>query len=190
MRYQTSNAVTVPQKRVTRTRSALSEALLSLLKNKNFENISIREITAQAEVGYATFFRHYPDKESLLHDLVTQEINELINMTLPILYSEDSESSSLALCRYVWGQRKLWAALLTGGAAAILKEAYIAQALEIAKEKSEPDLWLPENLAVSFTVTASIEILTWWLKQPEPVAVEIAAKYLNKLAIDPIIDEA
>src|SRR3974390_2246858 len=87
--------------RLTRTRPALCSALLSLLEQKTFEQVSIREITARAGIGYATFFRHYPDKEALLNDLAARQIRQLLGMTLPILYTVDSRSSATALCAYV-----------------------------------------------------------------------------------------
>src|SRR6187551_2309610 len=105
------------RQRATRTRTALTGALLSLLEERSQEQITIRDITTRAEVGYATFFRNFPDKEALLHDLAAGEINRLLTLTLPIFYGVDSESSYRALCAYVWEHRKLWTGLLTGGAA-------------------------------------------------------------------------
>lgn len=175
-----------PQKRATRTRTALCQALLSLLEEKAFESITIREITARAAIGYATFFRRYTDKEELLHDLAAQEISNLLAMTLPTLYAEDSLASNKALCRYVKDHRALWTALLTGGAAATLKEEYLIQALKLAEERSDPEAWLPDDLAVIFTITASVEILTWWLKQESHIPIDKVALYLNRLAIAPI----
>jgi len=186
MKSQTANTIAPPQRRVTKTRSALNAALLFLLKEKSFEQISVKEVAARANVSYRTFFRHYPDKETLLHNLIAQELQELLAMTLPILDSVDSRASIQALCAYVWKHRKLWEALLTGGASTILKEEYLSQALKVAKEKSDPHSWVPEDLAVLFTVTASIDILTWWLKQPEPISIDEVAKYLNGLAIEPV----
>src|SRR5947208_1887220 len=87
--------------RMQRTRSALCAALLVLLEEKPFEQITVREITRKAVVGYATFFRRYPDKEALLNDLAADEIAELISLTVPILFATDSRAASQALCAYV-----------------------------------------------------------------------------------------
>ena len=175
-----------PKKRATRTRKALCQALLTLLEEKAFENITIREVTARAEVGYATFFRRYPDKETLLHDSAAQEIENLLHMTLPMLDLKDRKASNIATCNYVWEHRALWKALLAGGAAATLKEEYLSQALQLAESKSAPDAWLPGDLAVTFSVTALLEILAWWLKQSEPFPPEQIAMYIDQLALAPI----
>jgi AcrR family transcriptional regulator len=53
-------------RRVERTRQALEAALLSLLKEKEFGAISVQEIIDRANVGRATFYSHYDNKEDLL----------------------------------------------------------------------------------------------------------------------------
>ncbi|NHO67094.1 TetR/AcrR family transcriptional regulator [Aestuariicella hydrocarbonica] len=128
-----------PSTRTRETRKSLRNSLLTLLEEKTFEQIIVREITTRASVGYATFFRHYKDKDALLNDLAAQEIHKLLTMTLPILYSVDSMASAQALCSFVWEHRKLWKTLLTGGASSIVKEEYLSQALGLAKEQAHPD---------------------------------------------------
>jgi len=177
------------RQRVTRTRGALTGALLSLLEERSQERITIRDITNRAEVSYATFFRNYPDKEALLHDLAAGEINKLLTLTLPIFYSVDSESSYRALCAYVWEHRTLWTGLLNGGAAATLKQEYLQQALQQLEEPGQSHTWLPDDLAVTFAVTAIIEILAWWLKQKEPLAINEMAQILNRLTVQPIMPQ-
>src|SRR5688572_25004616 len=100
-----------------RTRTALRTALLYLLETKPLEQITIRELTAEAGVAYATYFRNYEDKEALLHDLAADEISTLLALSLPLFFANDSLASTRVLCAYVWEQRSLWQALLTGGAA-------------------------------------------------------------------------
>ena len=58
--------------RQVRSRRALSGALLALLEDKPFDQLTIREISAKAGTGYATFFRHFPDKEALLGDVASE----------------------------------------------------------------------------------------------------------------------
>lgn len=41
----------------------LAKALIELLKNKDLDKISIRELCDRAGVGRATFYRHYHSKE-------------------------------------------------------------------------------------------------------------------------------
>ena len=59
--------------RQVRSRNALTGALLALIEEKPFDQLTIREITGRAGTGYATFFRHYPTKEALLADVASGE---------------------------------------------------------------------------------------------------------------------
>lgn len=170
--------------RLTRTRPILCGALLSLLEERPFEQLTVREITAKADIGYATFFRHYPDKEALLNDLAATQISDLLAMTLPIL-NTDTRGSSRTLCAYVWEHRKLWSALLTGGAASTLKDEFIRQSQQIAEALPNPDAWLPSDLSIVFYVTGTVEILAWWLKQKDPPSVDRMAEVIDSLIVGP-----
>ncbi len=55
-------------RRILRTRISLRNALLMLIKEKDFDFISVEEITDRANLGRATFYLHYKDKEDLLLD--------------------------------------------------------------------------------------------------------------------------
>jgi AcrR family transcriptional regulator len=91
----------MPDARITKTRAALSEAVLALAGEKNFNDLTIAEIAERAGIGYATFFRHYPDKEALLADVADVLIDELIGQMMPALLAEDTLSASIELCRFV-----------------------------------------------------------------------------------------
>jgi AcrR family transcriptional regulator len=171
--------------RLTRTRPILCGALLALLEERPFEQLTVREITAKADIGYATFFRHYPDKEALLNDLAASQISDLLAMTLPILNNADTRGSSRTLCAYVWEHRKLWSVLLTGGAASTLKDEFIRQSQQIAEAQPNPDAWLPSDLSIVFYVTGTVEILAWWLKQKDPPAVDRMAEVIDSLIVGP-----
>jgi len=179
-----------PKSRVrsTRTRKALLDALLSLLEEKTFDRISVVELTNRANVGYATFFRRYPDKESLLHDLAADEIQNLLSLTLPMLDFNNFHSSNITLCEYIDEHRALWKALLTGGAASILKEEYLLRAQKLAEEKSDPPALIPPDLAITFAVTTTLEIITWWLKHPDPPSANQVAMYLDQLSMEPMFN--
>jgi tetracycline repressor-like protein len=60
-------------RRVQRTQQLLEAALLSLIKQKPFDAISVQEIIDRANVGRATFYAHYDNKVDLrIHGRATQ----------------------------------------------------------------------------------------------------------------------
>ena len=68
-------------RRIQRTRQSLRTALLTLIKEKGYDAISIEEITGRANVGRATFYLHYKDKE----DLLLEEFSEMANEKVQVL---------------------------------------------------------------------------------------------------------
>ena len=48
--------------RVRKTKKALFDAFIYLIKEKKFENITINELCEKAEIRRATFYKHYTDK--------------------------------------------------------------------------------------------------------------------------------
>ncbi len=172
--------------RVRRTRETLRSTLLALLERKPFDAITIREICAVAGAGYATFFRHYPDKQALLNDLAADEISELMSRALPIVLAADTRGACLTLCSYVGQRRGLWAALLTGGAAGAMREEFVRQA-RLAVPEGPDRGWLPMDLRVIFGVSGVIEIMAWWLRDEEALSIERVAEILDRLVIAPTV---
>lgn len=56
----------------------LMEALVKLLTQKEFEDISIQEIADEATLNRATFYLHYPDKNALLQAMTATRFRDLI----------------------------------------------------------------------------------------------------------------
>ena len=64
--------------RIRRTRLLLQQALEKLLETKEFENISVQDVAAEATVNRATFYDHYPDKFALLECMVARQFLGLL----------------------------------------------------------------------------------------------------------------
>jgi AcrR family transcriptional regulator len=53
-------------RRTRKTRQVLRDALLMLLKEKRYDDISVQDIIERADVARSTFYVHYVDKDDLL----------------------------------------------------------------------------------------------------------------------------
>jgi AcrR family transcriptional regulator len=56
-----------PDPRVARTTSALGRALIDLVRERDFREITVQEILDRAGVGRTAFYAHYRNKEDVLH---------------------------------------------------------------------------------------------------------------------------
>lgn len=169
--------------RALRSRDALRAALLELIEQSPFEQVTIRDITRVAGVSYPVFFRRYASKEELLEDIATEEVRALLSLTSPIFDAHRQTESLHALCTYIDGRRAMWASLLTGGAASAMREEFMRIAKEIAGTRERSNPWLPTELAASFVVSALFEILSWWLKQPADYPIENVINFIEVLIV-------
>ncbi|WP_433931070.1 TetR/AcrR family transcriptional regulator [Sorangium cellulosum] len=62
----TRTAGKVADRRVQKSRKLLSDALVSLILEKGYDEVSIQDIIDRANVGRSTFYSHYENKEQLL----------------------------------------------------------------------------------------------------------------------------
>jgi AcrR family transcriptional regulator len=65
--------------RIRRTRLLLQHALEALLKQKDFDQISVQDIADAATVNRVTFYDHYTDKFALLECVVARRLQDLLN---------------------------------------------------------------------------------------------------------------
>ncbi len=87
-------------------------ALLDLSTAQPYTDISIRDITERANVGYATFFRHYHTKEALLLDVLSESLTELIRLIEPPALQGQLSRAGQRLFAYVADHHALVQVLL------------------------------------------------------------------------------
>lgn len=85
--------------RVLRTKHDLREGLLSLLKKKPLEKITVKGICDYTKINKMTFYKHYKDKYDLLDDCINEIASDIASTlslwerlktkaNLPIIYTE------------------------------------------------------------------------------------------------------
>lgn len=153
--------------RQIRSATALRDGLLKLLVCKSFDQITVREIAAEAGVNNSTFFRHYTDKQALLDSVAADEINRLVAFSLPWGPKLDGNR---ALCNYINDRRDLWRALFNGGARAAMREEYLRLSREVAAKHVGPKSWLPDDFAIICSTVLIIETISWWLAHDDDAA--------------------
>ena len=82
--------------RVKRTRLLLQEALISLMANKEFDAITVQDITKQAGVNRATFYAHYEDKYHMIRQICRDMLQQLIQATKFIAPSNNVTPEEMA----------------------------------------------------------------------------------------------
>lgn len=67
--------MTKVDRRVQKTQTAIKSAILELMAEKDFEDITIRDIADKANVNRGTIYLHYVNKYDLLDKIIEEHIN-------------------------------------------------------------------------------------------------------------------
>ncbi|WP_435807349.1 HTH-type transcriptional repressor FabR [Shewanella psychromarinicola] len=106
-----------------KTRQAIIEAALILSEERGFPALSLREVTREAEIAPATFYRHFKDMEELglvLVDKVAQTLRQLMRKARQRIKANGSIIESSVITQLEFSQKnaqlfRLLTSGLTGG---------------------------------------------------------------------------
>ena len=176
-------------RRSQRSRQLITEALLDLLMERKFNEITIQEITDTANVGRATFYLHYSNKEECLFQLLKGGFDSLIAEMDQMTFTRDREFVEILekVFQFTTKNRKLYTALLSDSPRVNIMgdvQAYI-------QEKMLRAVPIPQTLppvlhkAIGVNLTGSmIAMVLWWLREEPPISARQAALIFVNLAQD------
>lgn len=180
--------------RVRRTRKLLREALVSLVEEKGYEAVTVREITERAMINRATFYAHYDEKYDLLLDVVGEAFGPVRDN--PPLADEPGGLSPQEppgwLVRFLEdlaAHAGFYRGVLGDGGSARMKddlrtyyEGLLWSRLRaggVVAEKAR----VPPEVVVGFASAAALGSLSWWLEKGTPYPAErVAAWYLEMIS--------
>jgi AcrR family transcriptional regulator len=172
--------------RVRRTRMLLQEALSALMKEKDFERISICEITERATLSRATFYDHYLDKHSLLECMVAGKFLNLVAKRQIAFTGCEGAVRGLALgvCDFLTEMAPAF-----GNSEKPLETAIVSVLRAMMSEGLQhhaPSPGLPIELVTSATAWAIYGAAREWVRTPDRMSADEAASAINRL-LAPVI---
>jgi len=179
----------VQDRRVRRTQQLLAKALIALTLEKGYEAVTIRDITEQADVGYATFFRHYRDKDDLLQDVMDVVLAEFIELLCQVAPGDDPTAIGVLLFRRVQEQSEMMRVLL--GSHTLLPRLIEATTQNILSDHvARPNSAVPPEIAAHHIVTSTISLVQWWLDHGMPYSPEQMGRIYYELIERPTSEVA
>jgi len=174
-------------RRIQRTRQSLRTALLELIREKGYDAISIEEITERANVGRATFYLHYKDKEDLLLEEFSEMANEKVQILSEVPFSAWLQSQEdiaagvkrpapplLIVFEHIYDNSELYYILLKSEKSSriverirkISTEAIVRFVETKAKTDPIPLLFnVPIEFFAAFFSGALLSTVDWWLEE-------------------------
>ena len=189
-------AAKAEDRRIQRTRALLLSALLDLIVERGYEEVTVQDIVDRANVGRSTFYKHFLDKRELLlsgvdglQALVTQQ--RAVQASSAVV-SQRLLSFTLPLFQHVQGNVRFCRALLGPRSGAIVEPRVERILAELVREELAPCTpsgavpAVPLDVVVQYSVSAFLGLLKWWMEQPTPCPAEEIDRQFRALTIPAI----
>jgi AcrR family transcriptional regulator len=173
--------------RVQRTRRRLGRAMVELTIERGFDAVTIRDLTDRAGIGYATFFRHYADKDALLRDLLEEVLEGLMEVLEPLSADADATRTGTLVFRHAQRNADLYRVLLASQRSVDL----LGRALEVGAEGitrnfvQRPDSVVPIDVAAHHLTRSVVALIEWWLEHDMPYPAESMGHIFRALILEP-----
>jgi AcrR family transcriptional regulator len=177
--------------RVRRTRRLLRDALVSLMLEKDYASITIREITERADVAYITFFRHYESLDQLLMEVLDEGLAEL--MTHIETLAKRSETSALEMegrliFEYIEHKADLFRILFKSQSVARVRKKVVRNIAVIFQKSCLPLARSANQVTIGITsnhiAISLLALIEWWLDNKMAPPPTQMGKVYKSLIID------
>lgn len=181
-------------RRVQRTQELLEAALLSLMKEKAFETISVQEIIDRANVGRATFYAHYDNKVDLLasgFEGMERTLKERQRQARSRVNNTDERlfAFSHALLAHAHENREVFPAMVGKRGGAVIQHALRNLLVQLVREDVKAMVSegkkasVPDEASVHFIAGGLFGLLVWWLNGNMRLSVDDANRIFRRLSI-------
>jgi AcrR family transcriptional regulator len=174
-------------RRKLRTQKLLREALIALILEKGYDAITVQDITDRANLGRATFYLHYHDKDelllSLMHDIISNAAQEITPLADDFIYA--GEPPSLLVFQHAEANADLYRAIFGGGGLAGVLSHY--RKLSASEAQSQLIKVLPRDLSIPIEIVAHYltgalnALVIWWLENERSLSAEEMAHIFHIL---------
>ncbi len=175
-------------RRVQRTRELLRESLMELILEKGYDAITVQEITDRANLGRATFYLHYNDKEDLLFSTLQDTVEELKQLVKSGRHeaSLDAEWPNVLAFNHAAEHADFYRVLLSGeGSGKLLSQlrSYITGVIEEIISAALPagGSSIPLDVASNYFSGALLMMIEWWLRSDMPYPPTEMARMFRQL---------
>ena len=177
--------------RLRRTQKLLREALIELIEERDFEALTIGEITERAMVSRAAFYRNYQDKYDLVEQIFEEAMSALLG-AVGELGREHPAEIWVRFFEHIAHYERLYRALLGSKGSPWFVRKMRASLSGLIKERGRlphgpdasslpvhtfSDEFVPDLVSALF-----VEAITWWLEHGRPYTAKEIAKKVALLA--------
>jgi AcrR family transcriptional regulator len=177
--------------RIRRTRIVLRDALLALIREREFAAITVQDVTERAQINRSTFYLHYHDKDDLVRQTMEDMLAELVEHGQHIRPCDERMQRALAeWFGHVATHAELYHALLgrrgTRAYAVQMRRYLEKQLVRRLKQRAGASTSVaPVALLARFLASGYLGALEWWIEQRPPHSAQEMAMWISVLMISP-----
>lgn len=149
-------------RRVLRTRNALYDALVALIRERGYPAITVQDILERADVGRSTFYAHFTSKDDLLANSL-ERLGHLLHEAGGAEAPSGSGGWSLTLFAHVDQYREIYVALSGIAAGDTLRAAVRRVLAEFVRPRLDLHKDVPTEVAVAHVTGTFMTVAEWWL---------------------------
>lgn len=163
--------------RIKKTYLALTRTFLKLLKEKNFEEITVDQLCREAMVGRATFYKHFEDKYDLLAFIAREAQQQLLENISSLDHTDDPAQFYISVLEYMLNffdeKKELITSAFKGNAPPILYQILVEHFSLLIQKYMEKDMkhyqtvTLPPELMAQIYTGALIFLCKWWITKKD-----------------------
>jgi len=169
----------VQDRRIQKTQRLLHEALFSLIHEKSYDAIVVKEILDRANVGRSTFYTHFRNKDELLVNGIHDLLRSVESAWRPSSAMRDEKMLwfSLPIFEHIGHYRRAGEARIgTRGRGIIhahlqhvLAELMAEDVMTALQRRREKVGQVPPELFVQYVASTFILVLHWWVDSRSPL---------------------
>ena len=174
-------------RRSNRTRRQLSSALVDLVKEKRFDDITVQNVIDRADVGRSTFYSHFRDKD----DLFQKDWERFLDGFAQHIDWEKAGSGSFVpvvyLFRHLQDFQPFYKGLVRSQKVdGVFKTGttYLSDKIEIAlaaRLRGKPAPATPIPILANYLASELFSLLKWWLDHKMPDSPERMDEIFHEL---------
>ena len=174
-------------RRIKRTRQMIRDALISLIKEKGFDSVTVQEIAERADINRSTFYFHYKDKYDLLEQSnadMLEEFAEALQLSKGSAHEVCqvwSLQSAIRQFEHIKDNADYYKVMLQQiGAPGFTQQMkqMIQSAFYSKLEQLDPSI--PKEMISIYTASAHFGVIEWWLANDMHYSPAYLADLLNK----------
>lgn len=169
-------------RRILRTRDAITKAFLALVSEKDLDHITINDIADRANVNRGTLYLHYADK----YDLLDQCIKDHLDQMLAVCAAEaiNPIDDLKPMFSYFEANFAFFFTMLSNQKTSVFRDRLLQSIAagtkaKIGSQAARQNMDL--ELVARFLASAFVGTAEWWILNRMPLSAELAAKQVGEL---------